>query len=135
MGFNKHSHQTRLGQEKFTRVVRHAYDRGVRFYDLADQYGSHPFFARAMKDGIPRGKIVINTKIWVGISKEEGVKGALDRFRKELDTDYLDMVLLHCMMDSEWPRRLKKCMDGLEDAKQRKIVRAHGVSYHSLGAP
>jgi len=134
VGFNKHSHQTRLGQKKFTELMRYAYDHGVRFFDLADQYGSHPFFVRAMKDGIPREKIVINTKIWVGLSKEEGVKGALDRFRKELGTDYLDMVHLHCMMDSDWPRRLEKWMDDLEDAKQKKIIRAHGVSCHSLGA-
>lgn len=134
VGFNKHSHQTRLGQKKFTELMRHAYERGIRFFDLADQYGSHPFFAQAMKDGIPREKIVISTKIWVGSSKEEDVKGALDRFRKELGTDYIDMVHLHCMMDDAWPQRLKKWMDGLEDAKHRKVIRAHGVTCHSLGA-
>ncbi len=134
VGFNKHSHQTRLGQKKFTELMRHAYERGIRFFDLADQYGSHPFFARALKDGIPREKIVINTKIWVGSSEEEGVNGALERFRKELGTDYIDMVHLHCMMDDAWPQRLKKWMDGLEDAKQRKVIRAHGVTCHSLGA-
>lgn len=134
VGYNKHSHQTRLGQKKFTELMRHAYDRGIRFFDLADQYGSHPFFAQAMKDGLPREKIVINTKIWVGLSKEEGVQGALDRFRKELGTEYLDMVHLHCMMDDAWPKRLEKWMDDLEVAKQKKIIRAHGVTCHSLGA-
>jgi len=135
VGFNKHSHQTKLGQEKFTELVRYAYDRSINFFDLADQYGSHPFFARAMKDGgVPREKIVISTKIWVNLSREEGVSGALDRFRKELDTDYLDILLLHCMMDHDWPQRLKKWMDYLEEAKHKKIIRAHGVSNHTLAA-
>ncbi len=134
-GFSKRSNQTKLGQQKFTELMRHAYDRGVRFYDLADQYGSHPFFAKAMKEGgIPRDKIAINTKIWVSVSKEEGVAGALESFRKELDTDYLDIVLLHCMMEEDWPKTLKKWMDDLEEAKHKKIIRAHGVSNHTLGA-
>jgi len=134
VGYNKRSRQTKLGQQKFVELVRHAYDAGVRLFDLADQYGSHPFIAQAIRDGIPREKIVINTKIWTPISEEEGVQGTLDRFRKELETDYIDIVLLQCMMDDDWPKRMKKWLDGLEDAKQKKIVRAHGVSCHALGA-
>jgi diketogulonate reductase-like aldo/keto reductase len=114
--------------------MRYAFDRGVRFFDLADQYGSHPFFARALKDGIPREEIVINTKIWVAGSKEQDAKRTLDRFRRELDTDYLDAVLLHCILDDDWPQRLRRWMDGLQDAKEKKIIGAHGVSCHSVGA-
>lgn len=134
VAFNKHSHQTRLGQQRFTELMRYAFDRGVRFFDLADQYGSHPFFARALKDGIPREEIVINTKIWVAGSKEQDAKRTLDRFRRELDTDYLDAVLLHCILDDDWPQRLRRWMDGLQDAKEKKIIGAHGVSCHSVGA-
>ncbi len=135
VGYNKHSHQTRLGQETFTELVQHAYDRGITFFDLADQYGSHPFFAQAMKDaGIPREKVVICTKIWLNLNKDEVPDGVLDRFRQELDTDYLDIVLLQCMMEEDWPEKLKPWLDYLEEAKQKKIIRAHGVSNHTLGA-
>jgi predicted aldo/keto reductase-like oxidoreductase len=134
VGYSKHSHQTRLGQQKFTELIRHAFDRGIRSFDLADQYGSHPFLAQAMKDGIPREKIVISTKIWTPLSQEEGVQGTLDRFRKELESDYIDILLLHCVMDDDWPKKLRNWMDGLEEAKQKKIIRAHGVSCHALGA-
>src|SRR3954451_40772 len=61
VGWGGSSNQTRLGQETFTRIMRHALDRGVRFFDLADQYGSNPFFARAM-EGVPRDRYVVQTK-------------------------------------------------------------------------
>ena len=134
-GFSKHSHQTRLGQEKFTELVRHAYDRGITFFDLADMYGSHSFFAKAMKDAaIPREEIVLCTKIWLNLNQDEEIRGELDRFRQELNTDYLDIVLLQCMMDGDWPKRLGKWLDYLSEAKQKKIIRAHGVSNHTLCA-
>lgn len=134
-GFSKHSHQTRLGQEKFTELVRHAYDRGITFFDLADRYGSHPFLARAIKDAeIPREKIVICTKIWLNLNQDEEIHAELDRFRQELETDYLDIVLLQAMMDGDWPKRLRRWLDYLSEAKQKKIIRAHGVSNHTLCA-
>lgn len=134
-GFSKHSHQTRLGQEKFTELVRHAYDRGITFFDLADMYGSHSFFARAMKDAaIPREKIVVCTKIWLNLNQDEEIRAELDRFRQELETDYLDIVLLQAMMDGDWPKRLRRWLDYLSESKQRKIIRAHGVSNHTLCA-
>lgn len=134
-GFSKHSHQTRLGQEKFTELVRHAYDRGITFLDLADMYGSHSLFARAIRDAeIPREKIVICTKIWLNLNQNEEIRGELDRFRQELNTDYLDIVLLQAMMDGDWPKRLRKWLDYLSEAKQKKIIRAHGVSNHTLCA-
>jgi aryl-alcohol dehydrogenase-like predicted oxidoreductase len=135
VGFNKHSHQTRLGQEKFGELVRHAYERGINFFDLADMYGSHALLARAMKDAaIPRDKIILCTKIWLNLNEDEEIRGELDRFRQELETDYLDIVLLQCMMDGDWPKRLPKWLDYLSEAKQKKIIRAHGVSNHTLCA-
>ena len=135
VGFSKRSRQTRLGQEKFSELVRHAYERAINFFDLADMYGSHSFFARAMKDAaIPRDKIVICTKIWLNLNQDEEIRGELDRFRQELDTDYLDIVLLQAMMDGDWPKRLRKWLDYLAEAKQKKIIRAHGVSNHTLCA-
>lgn len=135
VGFNKHSHQTRLGQEKFSELVRHAYDRGITFFDLADMYGSHSFFAKAMKDAaIPRDKVVLCTKIWLNLNQDEEIRRELDRFRQELETNYLDIVLLQAMMDGDWPTRLRKWLDYFSEAKQKKIIRAHGVSNHTLCA-
>jgi aryl-alcohol dehydrogenase-like predicted oxidoreductase len=135
VGFNKHSRQTRLGQDKFSELVRHAYERGIIFFDLADMYGSHSFFAKAMKDGaIPRERVVLCTKIWLNLNQDEEIRGELDRFRQELDTDYLDIVLLQAMMDGDWPTRLRKWLDYLAEAKQKRIIHAHGVSNHTLCA-
>jgi predicted aldo/keto reductase-like oxidoreductase len=67
-------------------------------------------------------------------STEAEMREDLDRFRKELGTDYLDIVLLHCMMDSDWPQKKKGAMAVLSEAKDKKIIRTHGVSCHTLGA-
>jgi len=137
-GWMRRSDQTRLGQEGFTKLVRGALDRGVRCFDLADLYGSHPFFARAMKP-VKRDKYTILTKIWW---KPKGVPDAdrpdadvmVARFLKELQTDYLDVVQLHCVTSPKWPENLRKQMDLLETLKRKGAIRAHGVSCHSLEA-
>lgn len=53
IGAGHESNQTRLGQAAFTDLIRHTFDSGINFFDLADSYGSHPFFKEAMK-GVPR---------------------------------------------------------------------------------
>lgn len=128
-GWDRSSNQTRLGQEAFTAMVRRAYERGVTFYDLADLYGSHPYLRRAFQ-GIPREKIVLQTKIWWRWGRN--TREILDRFRQELDTDYLDIVLLHCVTEANWPESLKPMMEDLAEAKAKGILRAHGVSCHGL---
>jgi predicted aldo/keto reductase-like oxidoreductase len=137
-GGNRESNQTRLGKEKFEALIRYAYDRGVRFFDCADLYGTHAHVANALK-GISRDKYVICTKMWVlpgGLPERERPDAniLIDRFRKELDTDYIDLVLIHCMMDANWCERQKRQMDIMEELKEKKIIRAHGASIHSLNA-
>ena len=137
-GWMRQSNQTRLGQEGFTRLVRGALERGIRRFDMADLYGSHPFFARAMKP-VKRDQYTILTKIWW---KPRGVPGRdrpdadvmVGRFLKELQTDYLDVVQLHCVTDADWPENLRKQMSLLDDLKRKGVIRAHGVSCHSLEA-
>jgi aryl-alcohol dehydrogenase-like predicted oxidoreductase len=131
------SNQTRMGQEAFTRLARHAYDQGINLFDVADLYGTHPFLRTALK-GIPREKYVIQSKIWWradGLPEQvTDAAGALDRFRKELGTDYIDSVLLHCTIDHTWMTDLRPMVEVLEQARQKGIVRSHGTSCHGIGA-
>ena len=94
IGSGQASNQTRLGVKEFTRVVRHALDHGVRFFDVADQYGSHVYLREALK-GVPRDQYVIQTKTHA--TNLADARSHLERYRLELGVDYIDIVLLHCM--------------------------------------
>lgn len=135
-GYNRSSNITRAGVAES--VIRNAYEKGVRFFDCADSYGTHTYTASALK-GFSRESYTLGTKIWVsqgGVPEPErpGADVLVERFRKELNTDYLDLVQIHCMTDSGWPDKEKKQMDILENLKAKKVIRAHGVSVHSLEA-
>jgi predicted aldo/keto reductase-like oxidoreductase len=122
--------QRELGQEAFTRLVRHAYERGIRFFETADAYaGMHGMLASALR-GIPRDSYRLMTKIRVRETEDAGA--TLDRFRRELDTEYFDIVLLHCVRVADWAKQLARLRDGLSEAKEKRIVRAHGASCHGL---
>ncbi len=129
VGSNKQSNQTRLGTVKFARMIRHAYDSGVNYFDCADYYGSHQYLRASLK-GIPRESYVIESKIWFRTSKD--AQADLDRFLVELATDYIDILYLHCVTNTNWSTDLRPMQDVLESAKQRKVIRAHGISIHSL---
>ena len=131
-GVNKSSNQIRkMGDQGLSELLVRGVDNGVHFWDLADQYGSHPHARRAL-DTVSRDKVVILTKTHASTEKE--MWADLDRFRSELGTDRLDIVLLHCMMTADWPEKKAGGMHVLSEAKQKGIIRAHGVSCHDLGA-
>jgi aryl-alcohol dehydrogenase-like predicted oxidoreductase len=131
-GVGGSSNQTRkLGVRGLADLLRAAYDQGINFWDSADQYGTHAHLKAALK-GVPREKVVILTKTHA--STEAEMRADLDRFRREIGTDYLDIVLLHCMMDEDWPRRKQGAMNVISQAREKGIVRTHGVSCHTLGA-
>lgn len=131
--WNKSSGIGREGYTHAIRTLRHSFDAGVRYLDLADMYGSHEYARDAIRDGnIPREKLMILTK--TTSTDAAGVRKDLDRFRKEVNTDYFDVVLLHCMTEGGWTEKLAGCMDVLAEAKQQGIIRAHGVSCHNLDA-
>jgi len=131
-GINKSSNQTRgLGLQGVADLLHAAYDEGVNFWDSADQYGSHPHLKQALTQ-VPREKVVILTKTHA--TTENEMKADLDRFRKELNTDYIDIMLLHFLTDPNWPTVKQGAMDVLSRAREDGIIRAHGVSCHSLGA-
>ena len=132
IGYAGHSNQTRLGTDPLTRMLVEGYhENGLRFYDTADAYGSHPFVAAALKQ-VPRDKVTVMTK--TDTRDPAGVKADLDRFRRELGTEYLDVVLIHCVTEDDWTTRYRGVMDVLSEAKEKGVIRAHGVSCHSIGA-
>lgn len=137
-GGGRQSNHTRLGKEKFQGLIRGAFDRGVRTFDLADLYGTHPFLMPALK-GIPRDQYQVITKIWFrpgGIPESDRPDAdvVIERFLKEIGTDYVDLVLLHCVESGHWPEELHKQMEIMARLKQKGAIRAHGVSCHSLVA-
>ncbi len=132
IGGGGQSDQTRLGASALTNLLLNGYhENGLRFFDSADSYGSHPHIAAALKQ-LPRDKITVLTK--TDTRDPKGVRDDLDRFRKELAVDYIDVVLIHCITEGDWTTRYRGAMDVLSEAKQRGIIRAHGVSCHTLPA-
>jgi len=130
-GWAHHSEQTALGLEGLASLLREAYDLGVNFWDAADQYGSHPHVAEALKQ-VPRDKVVLTTKTTA--KRERAVTRDVERFLIELNTDVLDVVLLHGVAAHNWPRRMDGAMTALTKAKEAGKVRAVGMSCHSLDA-
>ena len=129
VGSGQASNQTRLGVKEFTKVVRHALDKGVTLFDVADQYGSHVYLREALK-GVPRDQYVIQTKTHA--TKLADAKSHLERYRLELGVEYIDIILLHCMTKSGWQHDHTGAMDYLRRAKEEKIIRAHGTSCHGM---
>lgn len=131
-GVNKSSNQTRkLGVKGLGELLHAAFDQGIFFWDSADQYGTHPHLKEGLKY-VPREKVVILTKTHA--TTEEEMKADLDRFRQEIGTDYLDIVLLHFMTKDNWPEIKTGAMNVLSQAREDGIIKAHGVSCHTLGA-
>ncbi len=129
VGSGHHSHQTALGVKGLSDLLLNGYDHGLRFFDSADSYGSHPHVAEALKH-VPRDKVTVLTKTWA--RDPASARADLDRFRRELGIDHIDICLMHCLTEGDWTERYKGVMDVLSEAKQKGIIRAHGCSCHSI---
>ncbi len=136
-GWARQSDHTRLGEKGFDELVRFSLDQGVNFLDMADLYGTHPFVRNVIK-GLPREKLVLLSKIWVRkedwVTPSGGAVAEVDRFRKELGVDTIDICLIHCMTDAKWAEVHERVRDDLSALKQKGAVRAVGVSCHDFGA-
>ena len=137
-GGHRESNQTRMGKEKFEGLIRDSFDRGVKVFDLADLYGTHPYVIPALK-GIQRDRFQVISKVWWdkgGIPEPERPDAdiVVERFLKELNTDHIDLLLLHCVTSPKWPEELRRQMDILSKLKDQGKIRALGVSCHSLPA-
>jgi len=122
--------QQELGQEGFSKLVRYAYDQGITFIDIARSYRTHTMLKEAIK-GLPREKLFIQTKM--GGNPEKPLED-IDAYRKTYGVDYIDCLLVHCTITPNWDDERKRVMDAMQEAKDKKIIRAHGVSCHSLPA-
>jgi len=131
VGSGHHSHQTALGVAGLCELLLNGYDHGLRFFDAADSYGSHPHVAEALKH-VPRDKVTVLTKTWA--RDPATARADIDRFRKELGTEYLDICLMHCLTEGDWTERYKGVMDVLSEAKEKGLIRSHGCSCHSIEA-
>ena len=131
IGSGHTSNQSKLGVKGLSDLLLNGYDQGLRFFDSADAYGSHPHVAEALKS-TQRDKVTVLTKSWG--RDPETVRADLDRFRRELKTDYIDVFLMHCLTEGDWTTRYRGVMDVLSEAKQKGIIRAHGCSCHSIEA-
>jgi predicted aldo/keto reductase-like oxidoreductase len=129
IGVRHSSNQIRLGHEKFCKLVQYAFERGITYFDAADQYGSHIYLRDALK-GLPRDRLFLQSK--TRATTAEMARADVDRLREELGTDYLDTLLMHCMVKSSWPTDFRPVMDVLSDAKAKGYVRAVGVSCHGM---
>jgi 1-deoxyxylulose-5-phosphate synthase len=142
-GGNRQSNHTRMGFQKLVNLFQHSYDNGITFFDLADLYGSHVYFREALRS-IPRDKVAILTKLWFRYDgnppqvdasfKRKSTEMAVQRFRHELSTDMIDIVLLHCLTTPAWEQEMEPYMEALSEAKSKKQIRAVGVSCHDFGA-
>ncbi|MCX6632608.1 MAG: aldo/keto reductase [Candidatus Solibacter sp.] len=131
-GSNSGRVQRDLGQEGFTSLVRHAYDRGIRFFETAESYGDmHRMLGVALK-GIPRDTYRLMTKVTTreGVNPQEKI----DELRKLANTDYFDVMLMHFLHVGSWPADTVRWQDGILEAKAKKAVVGHGASVHGLPA-
>jgi 1-deoxyxylulose-5-phosphate synthase len=123
--------QRKLGTDGMVRLLRHGLDQGVRWWDAADSYKSHPYLQATLKQ-VKRDQVVITSK--TSSKTAEGISKDIERFRQEMGTDYIDIVLLHCLQDANWREKMKGPMDALSEAKAKGWVRAVGCSCHTLTA-
>jgi len=137
-GSSRSSFLTRQDQMKSIATLVHGYNRGIRFYDLADTYGTHGLMKEALKE-MKRDELTLISKMRtrngaIPENERPDANIVVDRFRKELDTDVIDLIQLHCLVDGQWTDGEKKQMDILETLKSKGIIRAHGTSVHSYEA-
>jgi aryl-alcohol dehydrogenase-like predicted oxidoreductase len=133
-GTGSHSGQVQrdLGQDEFTRQVRHAYDRGIRFFETSETYGDmHRMLGVALK-GVPRDSYKLMSKVTTreGVNPQEKI----DELRKLANTEYFDIMLMHYQHVASWPTDTVRWQDGILEAKSRKKIIGHGASVHGLPA-
>jgi aryl-alcohol dehydrogenase-like predicted oxidoreductase len=124
--------QQEIGQDGLTRLVHHAYDRGIRFFETSESYGqSQQMLAVALKD-IPRENYALMTKV----TTTEGIDphAKLDELRRNSATDYFDIMLLHWQHTSTWPQETRNWQDAILQAEHKQTIKSHGASVHGLPA-
>lgn len=129
-GTNSGNVQYSLGKDEFINLIHYAYDRGIRYLDCAQAYRTFGWIGDAIK-GLPREKLFILSKV---PGKPEKILETIDNHRKTFNTDYIDALLIHCMVKEKWTDEWKRIMDAFDEAKEKKWILSKGVSCHSLPA-
>jgi aryl-alcohol dehydrogenase-like predicted oxidoreductase len=124
--------QQSLGQQEFTRLVRYAYDRGIRFYETSESYGETPRMLGVALQGLPRESYRIMNKVTTFHNVDAHAK--LEDLRKTVNTDYFDIMLLHWQHTATWPQDTAHWQDAILAAEQKKTIVSHGASVHGLPA-
>jgi predicted aldo/keto reductase-like oxidoreductase len=123
--------QRQLGQEQFNALVRHAYDSGIRFFETSDTYDDmHRMLGVALK-GIPRDSYRLMSKV---TTNDGDPQQRFDDLRRQINSDYFDIMLMHVQHGDDWPKNSKRWQDGISEAQHRQIIRARGASVHGLPA-
>ena len=120
--------QRELGQDQFTRLVRHSYDRGIRFFETSETYGEmHKMLGIALR-GVPRDSYKLMSKV----TTRDGVdpQAKIDELRKLANTEYFDIMLMHYQHTATWPTDTVRWQDGILEAQSKKVVLGHGASVH-----
>ena len=124
--------QRDLGPEAFTELFLHAFDKGVRYIDTADNYKTHGMVAQAIK-GLPREELFILSKMpWRKAGVSDKPLETIERYLKELGTDHIDCLMIHCATVNDWHQQLQDLMAAFDEAKKKGMIRAKGVSCHGL---
>ena len=131
-GTHSGAQQRHLGQEEFTRLIRYAYDNGIRFFETADAYQGMPEMLAVALKGIPRDSYRLMTKY--DAHHSEDPMAAVHRLTGALGTDYVDIMLIHCVRSPNWPTETQHLQDAFQDAKEKKLLMAHGCSVHGKQA-
>jgi predicted aldo/keto reductase-like oxidoreductase len=129
-GSNNGHDQTDLGKAEFCKLIHHAYDQGITYVDTAEAYQTFDWIGEAIK-GLPREKMFVQSKVR---GRPDDTLAVIDRHRKTFNTDYLDSLLIHCMTKEGWTDQWKRVMDAFDEAKEKKWIRAKGVSCHTFPA-
>ena len=110
--------------EDTERCVTQALEEGYRLIDTAQAYGNEEGVGAAVRNSdIPRDEIFITSKIWVSNMNYERAAASIDETLTKLDTDYIDLMLLHQMM-GDYPGAYR----AMEDAYRAGMIHAIGVS-------
>jgi len=131
-GTNSGEVQAALGQREFTRLIRYAYDRGIRFFETAEAYTTPGMLGEALK-GLPRDSYQLMSKVTT-FHKDIEPQAKFDELRRISQTEYFDIILLHWQHSADWPETTKRWQDGILEAQQKKTIRTHGASVHGLPA-
>jgi 1-deoxyxylulose-5-phosphate synthase len=123
--------QQDLGQDGFTRLVRYAYDRGIRFFETAESYGQSQQMLGVALKGLPRDSYRLMSKV---TTNSGDPMQRFDEMRRNSNTDYFDIMLLHWQHDGNWPTDSQRWQDAILEAEHKQMVVSHGASVHGLPA-